>query len=89
MAARNPTPPPSPVEGETPQTCRRCELWERAAQAVLGEGSSKARIMLVGEQPGVAEDREGHPLTIPPLFCVPMRMAPCGYGTLCEGHGSG
>ena len=65
MAARSPTPPPFPAEGETPQTCRRCELWERATQAVVGEGSSKARIMLVGEQPGVAEDCEGHPFVGP------------------------
>jgi uracil-DNA glycosylase len=65
MAGRSPTQPPSPAKGETPQTCRRCELWERATQAVLGEGSSKAHIMLVGEQPGDAEDREGHPFVGP------------------------
>ena len=32
--------------------CRGCPLWARATQAVCGEGSSKARIMLVGEQSG-------------------------------------
>jgi uracil-DNA glycosylase len=26
-----------PSKGETPQTCRRCELWERATQAVRGK----------------------------------------------------
>jgi uracil-DNA glycosylase len=65
MAASGPTRPLSPAEGETPQTCRRCELWERATQAVVGEGSSNAKIMLVGEQPGDAEDREGHPFVGP------------------------
>jgi uracil-DNA glycosylase len=65
MAARGPTQPPSPAKGETPQTCRRCELWKRATQAVLGEGSNKAHILLVGEQPGDVEDREGHPFVGP------------------------
>jgi uracil-DNA glycosylase family protein len=41
--------------------CRRCSLWERATQGVPGEGPRKARLMLVGEQPGDAEDREGRP----------------------------
>jgi uracil-DNA glycosylase len=63
--ARTPTPPPPPNEGETPQTCRRCELWERATQAVLGEGPSTARVLLVGEQPGDAEDHAGHPFVGP------------------------
>jgi DNA polymerase len=45
--------------------CRRCELWERATQGVAGEGSSKARLMLVGEQPGDEEDREGRPFVGP------------------------
>ena len=42
-------------------SCRRCSLWERATQGVPGEGPRKARLMLVGEQPGDAEDREGRP----------------------------
>jgi uracil-DNA glycosylase len=63
--ARTPTQPPPPAKGETPQTCRRCELWERATQAVPGEGSSKSHILLVGEQPGDVEDREGHPFVGP------------------------
>ena len=36
--------------------CRGCPLWARATQAVCGEGSPRARIMLVGEQPGDQED---------------------------------
>jgi uracil-DNA glycosylase family protein len=41
--------------------CRRCSLWERATQGVPGEGPRDARLMLVGEQPGDAEDRAGEP----------------------------
>jgi DNA polymerase len=59
------TAPPTAAEGETPQNCRRCELWERATQAVLGEGTSDARVVLVGEQPGDAEDLEGRPFVGP------------------------
>jgi DNA polymerase len=42
------------------QGCRACELWERATQVVFGEGATKARLALVGEQPGDQEDRQGH-----------------------------
>jgi DNA polymerase len=45
--------------------CRGCELWEKATQAVFGEGSTNARIVLVGEQPGDQEDQQGHPFVGP------------------------
>lgn len=45
--------------------CRDCPLWKDATQTVFGEGSAKARILLVGEQPGDQEDREGHPFVGP------------------------
>ncbi len=45
--------------------CRRCALWEPATQTVFGEGPQNARIMLVGEQPGDAEDLSGHPFVGP------------------------
>jgi uracil-DNA glycosylase len=47
------------------QECRGCELYEGATQAVLGEGALDARIVLVGEQPGDQEDRQGHPFVGP------------------------
>jgi uracil-DNA glycosylase len=47
------------------QDCRACELWADAIQAVPGEGTSRAAVMLVGEQPGDREDREGAPFTGP------------------------
>jgi len=45
--------------------CRRCELWRDATQTVFGEGTVRARAMLVGEQPGDAEDEEGRPFVGP------------------------
>jgi uracil-DNA glycosylase family protein len=47
------------------EACRRCDLWRHATQTVFGEGPIKAQIMLVGEQPGDVEDREGHPFVGP------------------------
>jgi len=38
-------------------TCTNCPLYENATQTVFGEGSARARLMLVGEQPGDMEDR--------------------------------
>ena len=45
--------------------CRACELWQEATQPVIGEGRPGARLMLVGEQPGDREDRDGHPFVGP------------------------
>ena len=45
--------------------CRRCGLWRDATQVVFGEGLARARAMLVGEQPGDAEDRAGQPFVGP------------------------
>ena len=45
--------------------CRGCHLWRPATQTVFGEGLKKARVMLVGEQPGDKEDRAGAPFVGP------------------------
>ena len=45
--------------------CRGCELWEDATQVVFSSGSAEARLVLVGEQPGDQEDREGEPFIGP------------------------
>jgi DNA polymerase len=45
--------------------CRRCPLWRDATQTVFGEGTPGAALMLLGEQPGDAEDRAGHPFVGP------------------------
>ena len=51
--------------GEAAQGCRACDLWEGATQAVMGEGSAQADLVLVGEQPGDREDLQGHPFVGP------------------------
>jgi DNA polymerase len=47
------------------QTCQACPLFAKATQAVFGEGPSRARLVLVGEQPGNEEDLSGHPFVGP------------------------
>jgi uracil-DNA glycosylase family protein len=47
------------------QGCRGCELYERATQAVGGEGPATAQMVLVGETPGDEEDKTGHPFVGP------------------------
>ncbi len=45
--------------------CRECPLGFHATQTVWGEGPLRAALMLVGEQPGDQEDRQGHPFVGP------------------------
>jgi uracil-DNA glycosylase family protein len=47
------------------QGCRGCPLYANATQAVFGEGTLKAEVMLVGEQPGDQEDVAGAPFVGP------------------------
>ena len=47
------------------QRCHGCDLYRYATQAVFGEGPRSARIVLIGEQPGDEEDRQGHPFVGP------------------------
>lgn len=45
--------------------CRGCELYRDATQVVFSDGPARARLVLVGEQPGDHEDREGEPFVGP------------------------
>lgn len=45
--------------------CTGCDLYKRATQTVFGEGTPRASIMFVGEQPGDQEDLTGHPFVGP------------------------
>ena len=45
--------------------CTRCDLWKPATQTVFGAGPANARILVVGEQPGDAEDLSGVPFVGP------------------------
>jgi uracil-DNA glycosylase len=51
--------------GQAAEGCRGCELYEDATQVVFGRGRKSAELMLVGEQPGDKEDREGEPFVGP------------------------
>ena len=68
-AAFVPASPALPVLREAVQSCRGCDLYRNATQAVFGAAIGKkfvcARMMKVGEQPGDREDKEGHPLDGP------------------------
>ena len=41
--------------------CHRCDLAKTKRKYVFGEGSSSAKIMFIGEAPGVSEDIDGIP----------------------------
>jgi DNA polymerase len=45
--------------------CTACPLHERGTQTVFGEGRERARLMLIGEQPGDQEDLQGRPFVGP------------------------
>lgn len=45
--------------------CQGCDLYKDASQTVFGAGTSAARVVLVGEQPGDQEDRQGAPFVGP------------------------
>ena len=47
------------------RSCQGCDLYKNATQTVFGEGPKNAAVMLVGEQPGDMEDRQGHPFVGP------------------------
>ena len=50
---------------EAAQSCRGCDLYRNATQAVFGEGAAGASLVFVGEQPGDEEDKAGHPFVGP------------------------
>jgi DNA polymerase len=64
-----------PVLRKAVQSCRGCDLYRNATQAVFGEIESEinapkphqhsAQVMLIGEQPGDREDLEGRPFVGP------------------------
>jgi uracil-DNA glycosylase family protein len=57
--------PTLPKLREAAAGCRACGLWRLGTQTVFGAGPRKARVMLVGEQPGDQEDRAGQPFVGP------------------------
>ncbi len=41
--------------------CKKCKLGKTRTNPVIGEGSSEAKIMFIGEAPGFNEDKQGKP----------------------------
>ena len=60
------------------QLCRRCDLYRDATQGVPGEGPARARLMLVGEQPGDQEDLAGQPFVGPAGQMLDKALAEAG-----------
>jgi uracil-DNA glycosylase len=58
--------------------CRGCELWEPATQVVFSAGNPHAPLVLVGEQPGDVEDREGVPFVGPAGKLLQRALAEAG-----------
>ena len=58
--------------------CTRCPLYENATQTVFGAGSRRARVMMVGEQPGDQEDRQGRPFVGPAGHVFDRALAAAG-----------
>lgn len=50
---------------EAARGCTACPLWRTGTQTVFGEGLVRARLLLVGEQPGDREDLAGRPFVGP------------------------
>ncbi len=63
---------------EAEADCERCPLYRYATQVVPGEGPARARIMLVGEQPGDQEDGQGRPFVGPAGRVLDRAMADAG-----------
>jgi len=62
----------------TAATCKACDLWKNATQTVFGEGSERARTVMVGEQPGDREDLAGHPFVGPAGALLDKALAEAG-----------
>lgn len=50
---------------EAARGCTACDLYKNATQTVFGDGSARAEVMFVGEQPGDQEDLKGEPFVGP------------------------
>jgi uracil-DNA glycosylase len=60
--------------------CRGCDLYKDATQTVFGKGPRQAGLMLVGEQPGDREDREGEPFVGPAGGLLDRALEEAGLG---------
>ena len=58
--------------------CRGCPLWKIGTQTVFGEGPARARVILIGEQPGDREDIAGRPFVGPAGRLLDQALAAAG-----------
>jgi DNA polymerase len=58
--------------------CKACNLWKMGTQTVFGEGEATAQVMMVGEQPGDQEDRQGRPFVGPAGAILDKALAAAG-----------
>ncbi|MFE6361813.1 UdgX family uracil-DNA binding protein [Streptomyces sp. NPDC057806] len=58
--------------------CQGCPLYRDATQTVFGAGKATAHVMLVGEQPGDQEDRQGKPFVGPAGKLLDRALAEAG-----------
>jgi uracil-DNA glycosylase len=78
--------PLAPADGEdalitsrlAAQACRACPHGDQATQLVWGEGPQRARVMVVGEQPGDQEDLQGRPFVGPAGQLLDRALAEAG-----------
>jgi DNA polymerase len=61
------------------RSCQGCDLYENATETVFGEGSHTAEVVLVGEQPGDQEDRQGRPFVGPAGRLLDKALAEAGF----------
>lgn len=75
---------PVPPSDSLPETrhdaakCKACPLWKNATQTVFGDGSARAAVMFVGEQPGDQEDLAGRPFVGPAGRLLDRALADAG-----------
>lgn len=60
--------------------CQGCDLYRDATQTVFGAGDAKAAILLVGEQPGDVEDKQGAPFVGPAGRMLDRALHDAGLG---------
>lgn len=73
--------PPHPtlrILREAAANCKACDLWKKGTQTVFGEGSPRAAVMFVGEQPGDREDLAGRPFVGPAGKLLDQALAQVG-----------
>jgi len=67
-----------PAHRRAAAECRGCPLYKDATGTVFGKGTSSARVVLVGEQPGDQEDRQGEPFVGPAGRLLDKALAEAG-----------